>query len=441
MPVIILIPAFICTLALCFWSPARVFRDVVLPVLLLLPIYYYWKVALLPPFDFADAVLIPLGAAMFFRCMRRWHYSLMDLWLVLFILSTCVSDRLLGANTASVFELVYSLSKILVPYMAGKLLIEQDGARPLTLQRIVLYIFAASILSMYERIAAINPFRSAFTRFFPDNDVVWTTQFRGGAARLSGPYAQAELAGMMLLFGILFALYLGHDCHWGQRFRNMPTIPIRKSWIAAGVIALALYFTQSRGPQLGFLCAVPIAFIGRSRHVLRASLIVLALLVVGGGVAYEAVVHYAVTNAPTSEQQETAAYRAQLLKDYLPIAEHSGAWGMGPHFPRIGKYVSVDNEYLFVALTQGYIGLGTLLLLIAGTLYNLVTAALYNPQSLDRSFAFTLLGIFVGILITIATVYLGNQPLIFFFLLVGWSQSLRAHRVPKPHPVFQQVYT
>jgi hypothetical protein len=123
------------------------------------------------------------------------------------------------------------------------------------------------------------------------------------------------------------------------------------------------------------------------------------------------------------------------------MAEHSGPFGLGPHFPVIGKYQSVDNEYLFVALTDGYIGLGSFLILCAGTVYNLVMAAAYNPQRLDRAFAFTLLGLFFGILVCIATVYLGLQPLIFFFMTVGWAQSLRVRPVPQPHAVFEQVYT
>jgi hypothetical protein len=68
-------------------------------------------------------------------------------------------------------------------------------------------------------------------------------------------------------------------------------------------------------------------------------------------------------------------------------------------------------------------------------------AAAYNPEKLDRAFSFTLLGLFMGILVCIATVYLGFQPLIFFFMTIGWAQAVRIRPAPQPHPVFQQVYT
>jgi hypothetical protein len=441
MSIIILIPGILCTLALFFRSPAWVFRSVVLPSILLLPLYYEWKVALLPPVDFADAVLLPLGIAMLIRCMARWRFSVLDIFLILFALSQAAGDRMLGQSTGSIFELFDSFTMVVVPYMAGKLLIEQDDARSATLKQIVMLIFAASLIGMYEFFGLNNPWRIAFGPFFKGETIPWATQMRGGFGRVSASFAQAEVAGMMIVYAILLAIYLGKNYHWGERFRSRAAIHLRKSSLVLMLLLLALYTTQSRGPELGLLFALPIAFIGRSRRVLRAAVLVVLLMIVCGGVAYEGLIKYASTNAPTSEEQETAAYRAVLLEDYLPMAEHSGPWGLGPHFPTIGKYKSVDNEYLFVALTDGYIGLGSFLVLCGGTLYNLVMAAAYNPHKLDRAFAFTLLGLFLGTMVCIATVYLGFQPLIFFFMTIGWAQSVRVRDAPKAQVVFEQVYT
>jgi len=441
MSIIILIPGFVCAFALFFRSPAWVFRCVVLPSILLLPLYYEWKVALLPPVDFSDAVMLPLGIAMAIRNMSRWRFSILDLFLILFALSQCTGDRILGQSTASVFELFDSLCKVVVPYMAGKLLIEQDNARSATLKQIVTLILAASLIGMYEFRGLDNPWRMAFGPFFKGEEIPWATQLRGGFGRISASFAQAEVAGMMIVYALLLAIFLGRHYRWGERFRSMPGLRLRKSSLVVTLLLLALYMTQSRGPELAFVCAIPIAFIGRRRRVLRTAVLVATFMLIGGSIAYESLVKYAATNAPTSEEQETAAYRAVLLESYLPMAEHSGPWGLGPHFPTIGKYKSVDNEYLFVALTDGYVGLGSFLILSAGTVYNLIMAAAYNPEKLDRAFSFTLLGLFMGILVCIATVYLGFQPLIFFFMTIGWAQAVRIRPAPQPHPVFQQVYT
>jgi hypothetical protein len=184
--------------------------------------------------------------------------------------------------------------------------------------------------------------------------------------------------------------------------------------------------------------------IGRTRHLLRNSVLVAVLLLLGGGAAYEALSSFAAAaarRAPTSDEQETAAYRLVLLDLYLPMAEHGGPWGAGPGFNTVGKYTSIDNEYLLVWLTRGYIGLASFLLVAGGTLYHLGYAIVHNRQRIDRSLGFTLLGIFLGLLLTISTVFLAMQSLIFFFLIAGWAQALRVYPVGNRQPVFQKVYT
>lgn len=428
-------------IALCLRPAAWVFRYVVLPTILLLPLYWTWKVALLPPVDFSDAVLLPLGVMMCLRHLKRWHLSAMDAWVFVFALSQAAGDRALGQSTASIFEFFDSVCKIVVPYMAGKLLIEQDGARSATLKQIVLLTAGAGVFAMYEYPGMNNLWRLAFSPFFKGEANPWATQLRSGFGRLCGPYAQAELAGMMLAIAVLLSLFLARHYHWAERFTSMPRLRLRKSTLITGLLLIALYMTQSRGPELGMIFALPIALIGRSQRVLRTAIIVCVCMCVGGAVAYVGLAKYASTKAPSSEEQETAAYRAVMLDDYLPRAEHSGPWGLGPHFPTIGKYKSIDNEYLFVALTDGYIGFAAFLLLCVGTMGQLAASALWHPEKVDRAFAFTLLGIFTGLVVTIATVYLGFQPLIFFFLITGWAQAVRLRRLPQAHAAFAQVYT
>jgi hypothetical protein len=440
MSIIALIPALVCTVALFFWPPARVFRNVVLPVILLLPLYFVWKAPLLPPIDFADAALLPLGIALALRGMRFWPYSFMDLCLVLFVISTCVADRLSGYATGSTFELFDNVTKILVPYMAGKLLIEQDGNRAATIKRIVLLMFGAAVPSFYEVFGRDNLFRRAFQPYLFAN-AVWLTQIRNGLGRIAGPYAQAELAGMTLMVGVVLALFLARYYHWGGYFRHAPWIPFRKSSLVAATLLITLLFTQSRGPELGLLIAVPIALVGRSQRVLRSILIALVFAAVVGATSYVAIMRYTDTKQVSSEDQSSAVYRKILIDNYLPMAEHSGAWGLGLAFHPIGIQTSIDNEYLFVWLTQGWIGLSTLLLLIGGTVYNLVFATIYNPQKIDRSFAFTLLGIFAGLLFVMVTVFLADQSLIIFSMIVGWSQMIPVRGTERPYPAFQQVYT
>ena len=57
MPIIILIPTVICIVALFRDSVQRAFINVYLPIFMLFPVYYFWKVASLPPIDLSEAAL------------------------------------------------------------------------------------------------------------------------------------------------------------------------------------------------------------------------------------------------------------------------------------------------------------------------------------------------------------------------------------------------
>ncbi len=440
MTIVILIPFVVCIVALFRDSVQKAFLDIYLPVFMLFPIYYFWKVELLPPIDFSEAMLVPLGIAIAAKELPRWRFSVMDLFVGLFIFTTAFADSLHDEDTAAKFQLFSNIVIALVPYAAGKLLIEKDGARNRMIKRMVFCLFLASLLSIYEYRMGANPFTLFWARFFPDESFAWKTQFRWGFGRVSGPYGQSELAGMMLFTGLTLTLYLNFYRAWEPHFRGFEWLRLRKSTLIAWGIGITLLMTQARGPWLGSIVAIPIALIGRTRRVLRASILLGSLCLVGGTASYIALKAYA--DAPvTSSEQENAQYRSHLLDNYVPVAIAGGAWGWGQDFPRVGGQGSIDNEYLFIFLTQGWVGLLSFTALCLGTLANLVLAILANTLKRDRYFAFSLLGIFIGLLVTIFTVFLGNQPYELFFLLLGWSQAVRVRQAEAPQLAFAHVYS
>jgi hypothetical protein len=449
MPIVILIPTVLCLLALLRWSVQRTFLNLYIPIFMMLPAYYYWKVATLPPVDLSEAICLPLGLAMAASQLRKWRFSIADFGMAVFVFTSFYSDLLRGEQTAATFDAFSTLCLAVTPYMAGKLLIEQNGKRVATLKRLVFCLFLASLFSVYEFRMAQNPFTLLVARFFPDESFPWKTQLRWGFGRVSGPFGQSELAGIMFFFALTLTLWLTHNQLWEPKFRHARWLPGRKATVIAATLAVLLYMTQARGPWLGALVALPVALIGRTRRVGRSALIVALTLVVGGAVTYTALKAY--TSGPTtSEAQQNAAYRSQMLDNYIPVAEHGGPFGYGQAFPRIAGQTSIDNEYLFIALTQGLLGLAAFVLISAEAVRHLILAALRLPSTADRYFAWSLLGVFLGLLVTIFTVFLGNQPYQLFFLLAGWSQALRPQLLAADQKAaaatpaklrFEQVYT
>ena len=440
MSIIILIPALACLIALFCWSTTRTFLNIYLPVFFLVPIYYFWKVAALPPIDFGEAALLPLGFAILIKDLRHWRPTLMDLSLVLFIFSSCYADYLAEPHTYFVLALFGTIVTSLVPYMIGKLLIEQHNARVATVKRIVLLLAICCVLSAYEYKMGQNPFSLAFRHFFPSETFAWKTQIRWGFGRVSGPFGQSELAGIILIFGLVFALWAGYYHLWPQRFRYFRRWPLSQSATFITLIAVTLFMTQARGPWIGALVAVPIALIGRSKRVLRTAIITVFSLVIGIGAVYIGLNRYA-SGPVNSQEQETAQYRQQLLTNYIPVAKAGGAWGWGQDFPRVGGQGSIDNQYLFVALTQGWVGLLAFCLIAAESLIHMFASAVLAPEKSDRYFAWSMLGIMLGLLVTVFTVFLGLQTFQLFFLLAGWSQALPTRSKSTHQLAFETVYT
>ncbi len=440
MQIIVLIPAILCVLALFRSSVSKAFQNIFLPVLLVLPTYYFWKVPALPPIDMDEAVLIPLTAGILFRHLRDWRISPMDLWMSTFVFTTCHADSLKQRDTASTFQLFAAIFTALIPYLAGKLLIEQQGERLATVKRLVFCLFLASLFSEYEYRMGRNPYRILMDRLLPDEQFGWKTQIRWGFGRVAGPFGQSELAGMMFMAGLVLALWLSYYSLWEPKFRQAPWFPFSKARTITFVLGITLLLTQARGPWLGTLCAIPIALIGRSRRVLRSTLLVATVGIASGTILYVGMKAY--TDAPTTtNEQENATYRAHLIENYTPVVKAGGPWGWGSEFPEEKGQVSIDNEYLFVAVTQGWAGLGAFCLICLGSMINFVSAILQAPNEMDRYFVFSLLGIFIGLMFTIITVFLGNQSYLLFFLLVGWSEAMRVRPAERGVLRFQQVLT
>jgi hypothetical protein len=344
--------------------------------------------------------------------------------MALFVFTAGYADYKIGHTTASIFGAFQAIATGLIPYMAGKLLIEQPGARVKTIRRFVWLLFAASIPSMYEYFMKANPFSYFWSHFFPYQWAGWITQIRWGFGRVAGPYSQSELAGMVLFTGLVLTLWLSDWSYWEPQFKQLRSLPLKKATVITATLALTLFMTQARGPWFGAILAWCIAFIGRANNLLRRSLIVSGLALAIGLPGYLSAKQY--LNAPTtSDEQQTAQYRQQLTENYLPVAELGGAWGWGANFPRVGGQPSIDNEYLLVYLVQGYLGLIALVLLMLEGAVSLLIAGLRATSKEDCHFSFSLLGILAGFVLTLGTVFLGSQAYVIFFMLIGWSQAIR----------------
>jgi hypothetical protein len=444
---IVFIPGIICMAAILRAGTWRAFLSVYLPVLLFVPDMFDVRLPHLPPLSFEDMTLLPLGIGMVLMDFSRWRFSRMDCWVALFIATSAYAERIPYGTNGAFLVLISTILACWVPYMAGKLLVERSGMRVETVGGIVVWMAVASVLAMPQVFLKWNPYTRFWSHFFPQ----WiNTQTREGFGRVGGPYEGAETAGMVLLMGLLLALWLQHSKTKSLGAGYLGRL-LKHTRIIIFILITTLLLTQARGPWIGAIIGVGIASIGRAKKTLRQAVLVCGVGIVVGIPIYSIAKDY-VTASPgqaVSEEQQSAQYRSQMIDDYIPIAERGGAFGWGNSFPHVGGRDSLDNEYLLVWLLQGYVGLTALILVVVDGTASLVRAGIKARSIQERYFAFSLLGALLGMAFCVYTVWLSDQPYQMFFLIIGWSQALHSvdagnqrqpgdrafHELPQPDSV------
>jgi O-Antigen ligase len=408
-------------------GPERAVLGLVVPVMMLWPYGTGWKFKGVE-LDIMDAVVIPVAVALVFKYARRWRYTLVDLLIFFYCFSTLLSNWNADGQSAGLALGTAMALSCFPAYIIGRVAVERPGFRVALVKRYAFLAFVISIFSVYEYRMEWNFFRIWSDKLFHNSSHL-ILQMRWGYGRIAGPYGHAILAGCILLSALLFAIWLASEGLWGEKFRNLSFLPGRKSMYIVLGLLLGVWMTQSRGPWMGGAFGILFILAARARNQKRAlrNVVIVSLLLLT--VFYTALNRYTnVNHAPSDIDQENAQYRRMLVINYTPVVERGGMLGYGLHFPTIDGQVSIDNEYLNLALTQGYLGLGIFTLIILITGGRLLRTIVVSRDRTETSFALCLLAVFVTIVLSITTVYLGFQTFTLFFLIAGWAQELQPAR-------------
>jgi hypothetical protein len=448
MALMILLPAVACWIVIARWSAHRALLDVYLPSLLLLPQYYIFRGPHLPPLSFAQTAILPLGLAFLVSGLRGWRLDWMDLSVLLFAASAGVSEGLSSelagpgsnlpnalpsnlANGALMF--IGGILTIVLPYMAGKLLIEGQDARGKNMRRKVvsrmaLMLAAVAAISVRDFLTVSNTWIKLGAIVFPRQYVPWLPQMRWGFGRIAGPYGHAILAGMVFSTGLIYLLWLCRvDPSWGSR-RIIDALPITGRGVLIAGVAAGLLMTQSRGPWMGMGLALVFAMLTRMLPLGKAISLFVVFLALFSAAAYYIGIKYTdkdLSKAATVEQRD-AIYRRELLPNYIPLVKMRPAFGWGiTTYPRVNGQNSIDNEYLFLAVTQGLVGLGLFVAVGAGSAVRLMRFLFQPMGNQDKWLVLAHLSVLIGLMTTLTTVYMGEQVVMLFFLFAGWVQGMK----------------
>jgi hypothetical protein len=459
MVLLILLPAVFSWAFMAWGSVRKALLAVYLPCLLLLPGYYIIRVPHLPAITFADAAILPIVFALLLTEMRFWRPQWMDLFVFVYCFSVILSQGMglemangdwtnllspeltfshrFGTNIKDSGMMAFGrMMEMIMPYMVGKLLVERAGRdghlirRPMV-ARISILLAVVGFISIVDFLKGGSTWQAVGAKVFPGQFVDWPPQMRWGFGRIAGPYGHAILAGMIFLMGIIYCLWLRNvDLEWGQR-RLFASLPLNVRNVVLFGLVLGLIMTQSRGPWLGLLLALGFALLTRVMSVGKATLTFLTLLAIFSTVFYYVGQKYTAMemDQAATEDQRSAVYRRELLTAYAPIVAQRKAFGWGLiNYPAAPGQHSIDNEYLLLAVTQGFFGLGLFLAIAAGTGLRLLRFVAMPLSHEDRLLVFAHLAVLIGLLTTLATVYMGEQVEPMYFFITGWVSGM----IPRP---------
>lgn len=409
-------------------SPAAAFLAAYLPALVLLPDYYYWNAPGLPDPSFVEAAIVPVAVFFLAREASSWRWSATDLLVLGFATFVGASEYQAAGYKEAQNLLFDCVAAVILPYALAKGLIEPKGLRVATAKRLVLLFFVASLVSIYEFRFGKNPWQMALGGFFPFQGTGWVVTVRWGFGRIGAAYGHAILAGIMLAVGFRLARWLEWSGAWPRRLPRLPWQPLATGRLLSLGVLAGLLMTMCRGPWLGAIAAALVCAIGRAKNRKRAAALVLAAVLGVGIPAFAAFKAYVSVGRSGAESatQETAAYRFELLGNYMDIVGEKPLLGWGRNtWPKVPGQPSIDNYYLLLLLMHGWLPTACFLALFLHVGGRLFLHGLRERPSgpAGSSFAMTMAGILVAVYFAIATVFLGlnTQPLL--FLLLGWGEG------------------
>lgn len=416
-------------------SVPKAFIQAYLPVMLLLPDYYRAVTPGLPDPNFSQSASCALFAVFMIQGLPGYKFSFTDVLVVIYAFSVSFSEYLASGYSDAQNLMFFELASVCFPYLFAKSLIEPYQQRYAFAKCIVYCLSVVFVLNLWQNRFGYNLWQKYLGMFFPGQGEGWVTTFRFGLARAAGPYGHCLVAGVIMAVGYRLQRWLQWSNAWPDKIKQLAWIPMLNPpqlftlMIFGGVLS-----TLGKGQWLAGIVAAGIAIIGRSKQRVIAINIVLGVLILIGLPLLIAFLSWASVgrNNAKDENQETAAYRYDLVSEYMDVAAERFWFGWGlMKWPEVPGFESIDNHFLLTYLNHGIIALGILLLLMLGMMVMLLIHGFKRPFCTPpgSSLAFTLAAIFLMYFIAVATVAMMGQSCTLFFIMVGLSDAyLRTSR-------------
>lgn len=208
---------------------------------------------------------------------------------------------------------------------------------------------------------------------------------------------------------------------------------IRGVWIAFGCVAVGIIFSLSHSPWVGFCVA---AFLFACAYGLKGTRRFLAIYAIAaiciGFWASNRLLQIDTTRDPSDSAAESSLkVRALIMQHSWNMIAHSGLWGWGRLINQNDLDLSsVDNAYLVVGLTRGWVSLCLWLLLPIAAALRLSKALRPSQEVTFQASVIVGFAAFIGTMAAMFTVWQDPSFVTPWLILLGFTISL-VERAPQ----------
>lgn len=418
---IAILPFFVGIILLFSKSTKEVFLLFFIPILTIFPTYYETKLIQgIPEFNFYTSALLPILLFWIFRDkLEGYHFSLLDIWIYLIILTLFIAQLYNSDYKISQKFIFNEMMARLFPYLIMKSFFGDRKLRGEIIRIIIIIGAVVGFFNLYEFRFWDNVFDQFLRKIWPFY-VPWDLPMkRGGFKRAFGPFGHPIIAGYFFALLVPIAVWYWRNYDFKKKWHG----PLIVLLLIGGGIA-----SISRAPIAAIFIGLVILWIGWSKRKLLVLGIVFAGIVVFATVYLPQIIEYVSVDRSLAEteDQRNAAYRKELIDNYMDIVEERPTLGWGRFgVPWVDSQVSIDNEYLFLALTHGKLNV---FVYVASMLVAIMRLIWFIHKSKEATMETTIAWAFIaGILaagFTQTTVWNGFQIVPYFYMYLAMSEAI-----------------
>jgi hypothetical protein len=368
-----------------------------------------------------EGVIIAILLLFPLQWREKWNWSFADLLVMVFFLINAIGE-FKNEDIAPARNVVFhNFFSSVAPYVLAKACLQRTSLSTAAAKKIVICATIVAILSFYEFRMASDLFEDVMHKFFP-HVIPLATAFRYSFARIMGPWQHPITAGIIFLTAYRLARWLDWTNAWPGK---VWFVPISKVHFCEICLIAGSIMTISRAPWIGALVGGVVVAIFRAKYRTYIAVAVITAVLLLGGPIYWAFNSY-LSQSSSDETLQSALYRSRLIDEYIGIAEVHLTWGWGYlAVPTVRGARSVDNDYLWIALTSGIYELAVFVLILVWMPVQLSRFAWRRTRDdPSAALAYNMVAFYVLLAISLATVWLGAQTPALLFLVTGWGDGL-----------------